>query len=338
MGSVSSGAKPQAIGPAPRFDPELAAAVASTGMLAREPVTAETLPAMRKSASPPPTDDDLRRGGAFTVEERQVPGPENAPSISLLMCRPAAVESPTGAVYFLHGGGMVSGDNRSTIQEALDWAQEFGLSVISVAYRLAPETPHPGPVEDCYAGLVWLATQAADLGIDPSRIVVAGASSGAGLAAATVLLARDRGGPFVLAQLLSSPMLDDRSGTVSVQQMTRLGPWDKASNQFAWRALLGAEADGSHVSPYAAPARADDLANLPPAFIDAGSADIYRDEAVAYASRIWAVGGDAELHIWPGAFHRSDYLIPSARLSREARAARVAWLRQQLAAEPTRRH
>ena len=293
---------------------------------------------MRQPASPAPTDDELGRDGTFTVEERWVPGPHDAPKVSLLMCRPVAVKSATGAVYFIHGGGMVSGDHRSTIQEALDWAQEFDLSVVSVSYRLAPETPHPGPVEDCYAGLLWLATHAAELGIDSERIVVAGASSGAGLAAATVLLARDRDGPSVLAQLLSCPMLDDRSDSVSAQQMTGLGPWDRASNQFAWRALLGTEPGGPDISPYAAPARAQDLSDLPPAFLDAGSAETFRDEAVAYASHIWAAGGDAELHVWPGGFHRFDYLAPSASLSQGAKAARVAWLRRQLTStEPGRR-
>jgi acetyl esterase/lipase len=327
------------VGPPPPFDPELAAAVASTGVLAGEPLTAETVPTMRQAASSAPTDDELSRGGALTVEERLVPGPDDAPKIALLVCRPAAAEAPTGAVYFIHGGGMVSGDNRSTIQEALDWAQEFELSVISVAYRLAPETPHPGPVEDCYAGLLWSAAHAAELGIDRERIVVAGASSGAGLAAATVLLARDRGGPSVLAQLLSCPMLDDRNNSVSAQQMTGLGPWDRVSNQFAWRALLGAEPGGPNVSPYAAPARDRDLSDLPPAFVDAGSAETFRDEAVAYASHIWAAGGDAELHVWPGGYHRFDYLAPSASLSREAKAARVAWLRRHLTStEPGRRH
>jgi acetyl esterase/lipase len=201
---------------------------------------------------------------------------------------------------------------------------------VSVAYRLAPETHHPGPVDDCYAGLQWLATHAAEVGVDQERVVLAGASSGAGLAAATVLLARDRGGPSVHGQLLSSPMLDDRSDSISARQMTGLGPWDRASNQFAWGALLGAGSDGADVSPYAAPARARDLSHLPPTFIDAGSAEIFRDEAVAYASRIWAAGGDTELHVWPGGYHRFDYLAPSAVLSREARAARVAWLRRQL--------
>jgi acetyl esterase/lipase len=210
----------------------------------------------------------------------------------------------------------------------LDWASEFGLVVVSVEYRLAPETPHPGPVEDCYAGLAWTARHADELGIDPERIIVAGASAGGGLAAALALLARDRGGPELAGQMLIYPMLDDRNDSPSAVQMAGLGVWDRTANDTGWGALLGAAKGGPEVSPYAAPARATDLSGLPPAFIDVGSAETFRDEDVAYAARIWQAGGRAELHVWPGAFHGFDGFAPQAAVSQDALAARVRWLRR----------
>jgi acetyl esterase/lipase len=225
---------------------------------------------------------------------------------------------------------MVAGDHRMGLADALDWAEEFGLAVVSVGYRLAPETRHPGPVEDCYAGLVWTAEHAGELGIDPDRIVIAGVSAGGGLAAAVSLLARDREGPALLGQMLLCPMLDDRNESVSARQMAGLGVWDRTANETGWTALLGAARGGPDVSPYAAPARARDLSRLPPAFIDVGSAETFRDEDVAYASTIWAGGGRAELHVWPGGFHRFDSLVPDAAISRAAKAARLNWLRRLL--------
>jgi acetyl esterase/lipase len=203
--------------------------------------------------------------------------------------------------------------------------------VVSVEYRLAPEHPHPAPVEDCYAGLVWTAEHAGELGIDPERIVVVGASAGGGLAAAAVLMARDRGGPALAGQMLFCPMLDDRNDTVSVRQMVGLGVWDRTANETGWTALLGDARGGPDVSPHAAPARATDLSGLPPTFIDVGTAESFRDEDIAYASSIWRAGGVAELHVWPGGFHGYYQLAPHTQLSRETMAARLAWLRRLLA-------
>jgi acetyl esterase/lipase len=178
--------------------------------------------------------------------------------------------------------------------------------------------------------LVWTAEHAAELGIAPGRIVVAGASAGGGLAAALALLARDRGGPALAGQVLMCPMLDDRNDTPSSRQMAGLGVWDRSSNKTGWTALLGEGRGGPDVSPYAAPARADDLSGLPPAFIDVGSAETFRDEDVTYATRLWQAGGRAELHVWPGGFHGFDLLAPQAAISQEARAARLRWLRRLL--------
>ncbi|MFC4057603.1 alpha/beta hydrolase [Planomonospora corallina] len=316
----------------PPFDPELAAALAVLGESVPPSLTPDMVPLLRQAQANAltVTDEALSRGGAFQVEERAVPGPAGAPDVSLLVCRPAGATAPLAAIYHTHGGGMILGDNRAGIDGVLDLAQELRLAVVSVEYRLAPEHPHPAPVEDCYAGLVWTVAHAGELGIDPGRVVVGGASAGGGLAAALALLARDRGGPALAGQLLMCPMLDDRNDTPSTHQMAGLGVWDRTANETGWTALLGEARGGPDVSPYAAPARAADLSGLPPAFIDVGSAETFRDEDVAYASRIWQAGGSAELHVWPGGFHGFDLMAPQAAISQDARAARLRWLHRLL--------
>ncbi|WP_460071763.1 alpha/beta hydrolase [Streptomyces sp. YKOK-I1] len=318
----------------PPFDPELAAALELIKEVIQPGMSPEDIEAIRQGPGISMLAElDLTAGGAFEVEDRTVPGPEGAPEISLLICRPTAPAParPRPVVYHVHGGGMVLGTNRVGVDVALDWARELDLVVVSVEYRLAPENPHPAPVEDVYAGLLWTAEHAKELGADPERIVIAGASAGGGLSAALALLLRDRGGPRPIGQLLMCPMLDDRNDTPSSHQMAGLGVWDRTANETGWGALLGGLRGGPDVSPYAAPARAEDLSGLPPAFLDVGSAETFRDEVVAYASRIWQAGGVAELHVWPGGFHGFDGFAPQAALSRTARAAHVDWLRRLLA-------
>ncbi|USQ84780.1 alpha/beta hydrolase [Streptomyces phaeoluteigriseus] len=318
----------------PPFDPELAAALElirdmiSPGMSPEDIETVRRSPGIALLAQV-----DLTADGAFEVEDRTVPGPEGSPEISLLICRPTAPAParPRPVVYHVHGGGMVLGSNRVGVDQILDWARELDMVVVSVEYRLAPEHPYPAPVDDVYAGLLWTAEHAEELGGDPERIVVAGASAGGGLTAALALLLRDRGGPRPLGQVLLCPMLDDRNDTPSARQMEGLGIWDRTANETGWTALLGDLRGGPDVSPYAAPARAEDLSGLPPAFLDVGSAETFRDEVVAYASRIWQAGGVAELHVWPGGFHGFDGFAPQAAVSRAARAAQLDWLRRLLA-------
>jgi acetyl esterase/lipase len=272
------------VGPPPPFDAELVPVLDAMAATPGPEFTLENIAlirAARSAVARPLTDEDLRRGGTFAVTSRLVPGLAGAPDVPLLICRPASVTAPAGCLYYIHGGGMIVGGNRTGLPSVLDHAEQLALTVVSVDYRLAPETPHPGPVEDCYAGLSWTVAHADELGIDPARVIVGGGSAGGGLSAAVALLARDRGGP--------------------------------------------------DVSPYAAPARARDLAGLPPAFIDVGSAETFRDEDVAYATRIWQAGGSAELHVWPGGFHGFRGLVPGAALSRAAVAAQRDWLRRLLA-------
>lgn len=318
----------------PPFDPELAAALELIKDMIQPGLSLEDVEAVRQGPGIELLAQlDLTVGGAFEVEDRTIPGSEGAPEISLLICRPTspAPDRPRPVVYHAHGGGMVLGDRRVGVDAILDWARELDMVVVSVEYRLAPEHPHPAPVEDVYTGLLWTAEHAGELGADPERIVIAGASAGGGLTAALALMLRDRRGPRPLGQLLMCPMLDDRNDTCSSHQMAGVGVWDRTANETGWTALLGERRGGPDVSPYAAPARAEDLSGLPPAFLDVGSAETFRDEVVAYASRIWQAGGIAELHVWPGGFHGFDGFAPQAALSRSARAAHLDWLRRLLA-------
>lgn len=316
----------------PPFDPELGVALAALGDEAREPFTPENLAARQErdaAARPRPTVRDLRADGWFEVDELRVPGASGGQDVTLVSARPAGIAGPLPLLYYMHGGGMITGNAWSVLPKLLrDWALALELAVISVEYRLAPQAQYPGPVEDCYAGLVWVAAHAARLGIDADRIIVGGKSAGGGLAAALALLTRDRRGPAPIGQLLLCPMLDDRNNTFSSHQMAGIDTWDRTSNATAWQALLGARYGASDLSPYAAPGRAVDLSKLPPAYIDVGSAETLRDEDVAYANAIWQAGGQAELHVWPGAFHGFDTIAPRAALSQDARDARTHWLRR----------
>ncbi|MEU6144584.1 alpha/beta hydrolase [Streptomyces sp. NPDC047081] len=315
----------------PPFDPELAAALEM--LLARVPSTFDAARIRELRAgmgAATPSDELLSCEGFFEVGDRSVPGPDGGPDVSLLVCRPRTAAGPRPVFYFAHGGGMVIGNNRVGVEVVLDWARRLDAVVVSVEYRLAPEDPHPAPVEDVYAGLVWTAEHAVEIGGDPERIVVAGTSAGGGLTAAAALLARDRKGPQAIGQVLMCPMLDDRNDTPSAVQMAGQGVWDRAANEQGWSALLGDLRGTADVPAYAAPARAEDLSGLPPAFLDVGSAETFRDEVVAYASGIWQAGGTAELHVWPGGFHGFDTLMPQAALSQAASTARLTWLRRLL--------
>ncbi|AMM22493.1 lipase [Frondihabitans sp. PAMC 28766] len=314
--------------PAPPFDAELGAALEELGDLMDPTLTPDKLQARR--AAPTIPIDEIIGGRAIRRTERTIEA--GGVEIALSIFERDDHETAGIGIYYTHGGGMVAGDRYSGAAEYLQWVEAFDAVVVSVEYRLAPEHPDPAPVDDSYAGLVWAAEHAAELGIDPSRLIVAGVSAGGGLAAGLALRARDQGGPALAGALLICPMLDDRNDTVSSAQIDGFGVWDRTSNDTGWNALLGDRRGTDGVSIYAAPARTTDLSGLPPTFIDCATAEVFRDEDVAYATSIWQHGGVAELHVWPGGYHAFDNFAPAAQLSIEARAARVAWMRRVLGA------
>ncbi len=313
----------------PPYDPELAELLDNSPLPST--VTADMIDFLR--ANPfGPTLEDLLATRAISHREYTIARPGS--EITASVFTPADKDASAPAIYFLHGGGMIIGNRFTGIGHVLDWAVEHRAVVVSLEYRLAPESPAPGPVEDAYAGLLWLVDNAGDLGIDSERILIAGTSAGAGLSAGVTLLARDRKGPALIAQMLLSPMLDDRDATASSHQYTQTGSWSRESNSTGWDSLLGERRGTGAVDIYSAPARATDLTGLPPAFIDVGSAEVFRDEDVAYASRLWAAGVQAELHVWAGGFHIFDGAAPEALLSVAAVAARDSWMGRTLGRLP----
>ena len=262
-------------------------------------------------------------------EDRLVPGPEGAPDVPVRVYRP--VNALDGAalpgIYFIHGGGMILGDVEAENYSAEQICEQVGAVVVSVEYRLAPEHPHPAPAEDCYAGLCWMARNAGELGFDPARLAVYGGSAGGGLTLATTLLARDRGFPAICFQMPIYPMIDDTNETPSSHEITDIGVWDRAANIEAWQWYLG----GGKPDQYAAPARAEDLSGLPPAFIDVGTVDLFRDEDIAFAMRLMQAGVPTELHVSPGAYHASENFAPQAALSLRIWERRFDALRRALA-------
>lgn len=315
----------------PPFDKELEDVLPSILQRLPNPLTPELIEYARSLTTEGKlTDEEIRRHGAFTLEEVKFQGYKGG-MISLIICTPTFCTSSPPVIYNIHGGGMVAGNNRTAeLSGELNRAHALGLAVVSVNYRLAPENPDPIPVEDCYAGLVWLIENGKAYNMDISRIIVSGNSAGGGLAAGVTLLARDRGIKNIIAQMLQCPMLDDHCNLPSANQMKNIGLWNTLSNITGWNALLGTRRGTKNVSYYAAPARANNLNHLPPTFIDVGAVESLRDEAINYAMRISQAGGDAELHVWGGAFHSFDQWVPEATVSNSADSNRISWMRRLL--------
>jgi len=286
---------------------------------------------MMAAAAPAGAADD----GVATTD-LQVPGPEGAPPVRVRVYRPAEVAGAVPGLLYIHGGGMVIGsvDTEDPITRML--VAELGCVAVSVDYRLSPETRHPGPVEDCYAALRWMAGEAGELGVDAARLAVYGGSAGGNLAAATALLARDRGGPPLVLQMVLYPMLDDRADSPSAHEIDDIGIFDGWASREGFEALLGERAGTDDVDAYAAPARAGDLSGLAPAYIDVGQLDALRDESVEYALRLMRAGVPTELHVYPGAYHAWEVFAPDADVSARAVAVRLGVLRHHLQPLPAR--
>jgi acetyl esterase/lipase len=252
------------------------------------------------------------------------------PEVVVRVHRRKGLEGALPCVYSIHGGGYILGSYTMDDTRFDSWCRRFDVVGVSVEYRLAPETPFPGPLDDCDAGLGWVVEHADELGVDPDRIGVSGISAGGGLAASLALRVRDRGTPQLRFQLLECPMLDDRQTTPS-SRLDRLLVWSRLSNEFGWRSYLG-ELYGTDDVPYvAAPARCEDLRGLPPTFLAVGGADGFRDEDIDYALRLSQAGVPTELHVYPGAPHGVQMFVDNPIVQQWQRDE-DEWLGRQLAA------
>ena len=265
------------------------------------------------------------------ISRRSVPGPPGDPDVELCIITPRELAAPAAALYWIHGGGFVLGDVDGDMMTPTHIADTLGAVVVSVEYRLAPEHPFPAPVEDCYAGLTWMAEHAAELGIDRTRLAIGGLSAGGGLAAAVALMARDRGRPALCFQLLDIPEVDDRLCTPSVKAYVAPPLWNHPIAILSWQAYLGPDHDGE-TSPYAAPARAPDLSGLPPAYVVTCEFDPLRDEGIEYAQRLMQAGVPTELHHYPGTFHGASGAGVGTAIASRMVADRTAALARAFAA------
>jgi acetyl esterase/lipase len=315
--------------PRPPFDANIERVLPSIASAVPSSITPDMTAELRSSTAPTPVEE-LLAGRDVSWREQTILIGDPGVEVAIGIFTPRQMVEPRPAVYWLHGGGMFMGTAYSGADLLIDWVETLSVVALTIEYRLAPEHPDPIPLDDGFAGLVWATENASELGIDPSRLVVAGRSAGGGLAAGVALRSREAG-PKLAGQLLICPMLDDRNDSLSARQYRGVGVWDQTSNDTGWTALLG-ERRGTHaVSEFAAPARATDLSGLPPAFIDVGSAETFRDEDVAYAESLWAAGVQAELHVWPGGIHGFDLFVPQAEISVLAKRARTDWLRRVIA-------
>jgi len=246
----------------------------------------------------------------------------DAAGVPVIRIVPAGLAGTAPAVFSVHGGGLVAGGHRSGLAALALLAQDLGVIVLTPDYRLAPEYPYPAASDDCWAAITWSVEHADELGIDPRRLVLVGGSAGGAISGGLALRLRDAGGPELAALMLIQPQLDDRNQLPSTFELDDDIIWDRTSNLTAWSLYLG---EGVDAPAYAAPARAESLAGLPPTFIEIGSSDLFRDECLAFAARASHDRVPVELHLWPGAFHGFDAVAGSA-IAAAALAARRNYL------------
>jgi len=267
-----------------------------------------------------------RRLEPLTARRGVRPGIEMVPlgPIQVRLHRPpASVPKPTPALLWVHGGGYIGGNPAQDDRLCQLLAKELGIVVAAVKYRRAPEHPFPTPLNDCHDGLAWLASRE---DVDPQRVAVGGASAGGGLGCALALLAHERGVVRPVFQLISYPMIDDRTATRTDIDETGFRLWSNKSNRFGWQCYLGMSPGSPGVSGLAAPSRYEDFAGVAPAWIGIGKLDLFYDETIAYAARLRAAGVPCEVYEVPGAFHGFDALRPKASITIAYRNAQLGAL------------
>ncbi|EPE34453.1 alpha/beta-Hydrolase [Glarea lozoyensis ATCC 20868] len=270
-------------------------------------------------------------------KEHKIQGPDQNTIILSVFTPKESSQTPRPVLYHMHGGGLVSGDRFTALTPIIDLLEGIDCIVVSVEYRLSPETPQPGPSEDCYDGLVWISKNAISLGIDPARIVLFGISGGGIVATTVCLMARDRklSSIPIKGLMLYAPQLDDRCETLSDQQFEYGNPTSTKWVRACWDLVLPNIRGTDEVTPYHAPARAEDYSHLPSTYIDAGECEVLRDQAVSFATNMWRCGSTCELHIWPGAYHIFEMINkPDNLLIQSAKAAKRNWLQRIMAARP----
>ncbi len=298
-----------------QFDPEFVEALRSLKDNSIEDAVASRARYEKFMTSMAPNLDT----SGLTIVDKKIPGYQSDAEVPVRLYIPDNIEKPGPALLDIHGGGFVIGSIETEHAVSVRFAKSLGVIVMSVDYRLAPEHPFPAGLHDCYAALKWLHSQSEELSIDTKRIGVYGVSAGGGLAAGLTLLARDMGGPGICFQCLNIPELDDRLETVSAKQFVDTPVWNRPKALTSWRYYLGDKysRDSDDVPEQAAPARAKDLRDLPPAFVSAMEFDPLRDEDIAYAARLMQAGVNVELHSYPGTFHGSS-MYPAAVTKRQS--------------------
>ncbi len=319
---------PENIVPMDLVDPELRGALENPVVAAGQ-FNATNLMAMREG----------RKAGIVQCtpasgfcQQLVVPGSGAQPSVNILIfnSEPSARLKP--AIFYMHGGGYIIGNSMADADRLKEIAGDLDCVIVAVDYRLAPENPFPGPLNDCHHALRWMFANATSLGIDGRLIAVMGQSAGGGMTAQLALAVRDAGDVPVCAQILHYPMLDDRTASSRpVPKAMGHYIWSRESNVYGWTSYLGAPAGGQTAPQGAVPARAENVAGLPPTWVGVGGIDLFAEEDIAYAGRLLAAGVPTELLVLPSAYHAFNRFAPAASVSKRFEASWKDFLRREFA-------